>query len=36
MAQIIVLIVAVALITGIVWWFFGKHEQSSEQAAGLW
>ena len=33
MAQIIVLIVAVALIAGIVWWFFGKHEQSSEQAA---
>lgn len=33
MTQIIVLIVAVALIAGIVWWFFGKHEQSSEQAA---
>ena len=33
MAQIIVLIAAVALIAGIVWWFFGKHEQSSEQAA---
>ena len=33
MAQIIVLIVAVALIAGIVWGFFGKHEQSSEQAA---
>ena len=32
MAQIIVLIVAIALIAGIIWWFFGKHTESSERA----
>lgn len=32
MSQIIVLIVAVVLIAGILWWFFGKHEASSASA----
>lgn len=32
MTQIITLIVAVALIAGIIWWFFGQHQTSSEAA----
>lgn len=32
MVKIIVLIVAIALIVGIIWWFFGKHTESSAKA----
>ncbi|WP_434737660.1 cupredoxin domain-containing protein [Limosilactobacillus sp.] len=32
MVKIIALIVAIALIVGIIWWFFGKHTESSAKA----
>lgn len=32
MVKIIVLIVTIALIVGIIWWFFGKHTESSAKA----
>lgn len=32
MTKIIVLVVALALIAFIIWWFFGKHETSSATA----
>ncbi len=32
MAQLITLIVAIVLIAGILWWFFGKHQQEVSDA----
>lgn len=32
MAQIITLIIALGLISFIIWWFFGKHEEKAKNA----